>query len=568
MDHLYFVAHTHWDREWYQPFQQMRARLVAMADKMIPLVESGAVPSFHFDGQTVVLEDYLAVRPEMAPRLKRLIGAGQVQVGPWFVLADSFLVSGESLIRNLEIGMSIARRFGKPLDVGYLPDQFGHTAQLPQILAGFGFRTAVLWRGVPAAIVRNRFVWEALDGSSVLTVYLPHGYGNGSVLALKSVESFLKRVGDIASRERPYADGAPILIMVGTDHTEPDPRLKERLGEARGAEGFSFEIGPLETYVKRLAELPPNGIVHHRGELRSPRRAHLLPGVTSARTWIKQRDFRNCGALERIADPLAALANFSGAPQSFENQLELAWRFELENHPHDSICGCSVDQVHEDMRYRFDQAALIAEDVAQRAVGAIFERAPDGEPAIAVFNPTFATRALVTANVELPDSSASYAIETGDGRRIPAAFEVATAEKPMEIDLAASEFKGWVGQLSGASVMGRAVNAYELRQSAGGRFQLDLFTSRTAIGAPPDIEAFRARVRAEIADDATVKVRMVSASRATVSFAADGLTRAGFSYFRVVRDQVSERTSAEPSSNSIENEFYRLRANGRGLEVT
>src|SRR5262249_7016353 len=169
MDHLYFVPHTHWDREWYQPFQQMRARLVAMADKMIPLVEQGAVPTFHFDGQTVVLEDYLAVRPEMAPRLKRLVSSGKVQIGPWFVLADSFLVSGESLIRTLEIGMSIARRFGKPLDVGYLPDQFGHTAQLPQILAGFGFRTAVLWRGVPGTVERNRFVWEALDGSKVTT---------------------------------------------------------------------------------------------------------------------------------------------------------------------------------------------------------------------------------------------------------------------------------------------------------------------------------------------------------------------------------------------------------------
>ena len=173
MEHLYFVVHTHWDREWYQPFQQMRARLVTMADRMIALVESGEVPSFHFDGQTVVLDDYLEVRPEMARRLKALIRAGKIQVGPWYVLADSFLVSGESLIRNLEIGRAAARKFGGPLELGYLPDQFGHCAQLPQILAGFGFRTAVLWRGVDASVARNRFVWEAPDGSSVLTAYLP-----------------------------------------------------------------------------------------------------------------------------------------------------------------------------------------------------------------------------------------------------------------------------------------------------------------------------------------------------------------------------------------------------------
>ena len=155
MDQLYFVVHTHWDREWYQPFQQMRARLVTMADRMIPLVERGTIPSFHFDGQTIVLDDYLEMRPRAEPRLRNLIRAGKIQVGPWYVLADSFLVSGESLIRNLEIGMATARRFGRPLDVGYLPDQFGHIAQMPQILAGFGFKTAVLWRGVPREVNRK-----------------------------------------------------------------------------------------------------------------------------------------------------------------------------------------------------------------------------------------------------------------------------------------------------------------------------------------------------------------------------------------------------------------------------
>src|SRR5271167_659955 len=100
MDHLYFVVHTHWDREWYQPFQQMRARLVTMADRMIPLVEQGTIPSFHFDGQTIVLDDYLEMRPRAEPRLRKLIRAGKIQVGPWYVLADSFLVSGESLIQS------------------------------------------------------------------------------------------------------------------------------------------------------------------------------------------------------------------------------------------------------------------------------------------------------------------------------------------------------------------------------------------------------------------------------------------------------------------------------------
>lgn len=217
MDQLYVVVHTHWDREWYQPFQRMRMRLVEMTDRMIALIERGELPFFHFDGQTIVLEDYLEVRPENAARLRGLISTGKVQIGPWYVLADSFLVDGESLIRNLELGMRIARRFGKPLSAGYLPDQFGHTAQLPQILAGFGFETALLWRGVGPDVTRNRFVWEALDGSAVLTAYLPTGYANGLDMGLGSPESFRARCAQIAAREASFIDGAPLLVMNGND---------------------------------------------------------------------------------------------------------------------------------------------------------------------------------------------------------------------------------------------------------------------------------------------------------------------------------------------------------------
>ena len=148
MEHLYFVVHSHWDREWYQPFQRMRARLLTMMDKMLAQLESGALPCFHFDGQTIVLEDYLEVRPDSARRIAKLVKAGKLQIGPWYLLADSFLASGEALIRNLEIGSRIARRFGKCAETGYLPDQFGHAAQLPQILSGFGLKAGVVFRGV------------------------------------------------------------------------------------------------------------------------------------------------------------------------------------------------------------------------------------------------------------------------------------------------------------------------------------------------------------------------------------------------------------------------------------
>jgi mannosylglycerate hydrolase len=544
----------------------MRARLVAMADRMIPLVECGTIPSFHFDGQTIVLDDYLEMRPRAEPRLRSLIRAGKIQVGPWYVLADSFLVSGESLIRNLEIGMAIARRFGRPLDVGYLPDQFGHIAQMPLILAGFGFTTAVLWRGVGADVNRNRFTWEALDGSSVLTVYLPNGYSNGANLPLESVDSFVARAEQIAHRERDFAAGAPILVMNGTDHAEPDARLTARINEAREVSAMTFDTGSLENYVRRLADLPLDGTPRHRGELRSPLRSHLLPGVTSARTWIKQRDFENCRSLERFADPLAALANALGRGAGLDAFLEMAWRTEIQNHPHDSICGCSVDQVHTDMRYRFDQAAMLAETAVRRAASACLNARNADASEIAVFNPLFARIALVSGEAEVADPRAHYAVETADGRRITVAIDAGREQRAFDSDLPAAEFKSIVGGLSQPAVYGRTVNRFEIAAAPDGRPQVNLFVSRAAF-SDLNLKEFKHAIRTQLPDSGTIRIHATSAPRCAVNFVADDLAQSGFSFYRLVRDDSGAVPANPEPVASIENEFVRLTPTARGLEI-
>ncbi len=565
MDHLYFVVHTHWDREWYQPFQQMRARLVRMADRMIPLVERGQIPFFHFDGQTIVLEDYLELRPKMERRLRALIRAGKIQVGPWYVLADSFLVSGEALIRNLEIGMAIARRFGRPLGTGYLPDQFGHIAQMPQILAGFGFRSAVLWRGVGADVTRSRFEWEALDGGIVRTAYLPFGYSNGANLPLESVDTFLKRAETIVERGRAFAKGEPILVMTGTDHAEPDPRLQTRINEAREGSPLEFEIGPLEAFTRRVEAAPVDGIPRHRGELRSPLRAHLLPGVTSARTWIKQRDFENCAALERFAEPLAALANALGRGEGLNDYLELAWRLELQNHPHDSICGCSVDQVHRDMRYRFDQAAMIAETVVRRATSAILGSASAAKTVLAVFNPTFSRFAMVSGQVELPDPSARYVVEARDGSRIPVAVDSVRDERAIDTTFPAAEFQATIAGLSQPSVLGRTVNRYEITPQPDGGPLLTLWLSRAA-HSDIDLEQLRHAVRTQMPESGTVSVRAVNAASCRIEFVARDLQQVGLSFFALKTDE-STPDAAGVARGFIENEFYRVQPSANGIEI-
>src|SRR5919109_3691058 len=164
---VHIVSHTHWDREWYLSYEQFRLRLLALVDRLLDLMENQPdYEYFHLDGQTIVLEDYLELRPEQEPRLRRLIEQGRILIGPWYDMPDEFLVSGESLVRNLARGHRIARRFGTPMPVGYLPDLFGHISQMPQILAQFGLETAILWRGFGGPWAE--YWWEGCDGTRVL----------------------------------------------------------------------------------------------------------------------------------------------------------------------------------------------------------------------------------------------------------------------------------------------------------------------------------------------------------------------------------------------------------------
>src|SRR5439155_19607222 len=169
---VFLVPHTHWDREWYLPFEGFRDKLVEMMDGLIELLDRDPrFAHFHLDGQTAMIDDYLEVRPEREADIRRLARAGRISVGPWFTQMDEFLVTGEPLIRNPEWGPARARDLAgttRAQAIGYLPDQFGHIGQMPQILSNAGLGRAVVWRGVPSAIDRTTFRWEAPDGSSVV----------------------------------------------------------------------------------------------------------------------------------------------------------------------------------------------------------------------------------------------------------------------------------------------------------------------------------------------------------------------------------------------------------------
>ncbi|MCJ7723808.1 MAG: hypothetical protein MUP03_06715, partial [Anaerolineales bacterium] len=110
---LHLISHTHWDREWYLTFQQFRLKLVHLIDGLLEILESDReYRHFMLDGQTIVLDDYLVMRPEREAALRGHIRTGRILVGPWHILPDEFLVSPEATIRNLLEGERTARRYG------------------------------------------------------------------------------------------------------------------------------------------------------------------------------------------------------------------------------------------------------------------------------------------------------------------------------------------------------------------------------------------------------------------------------------------------------------------------
>ena len=222
----HIVSHSHWDREWYKSFEQFRSMLVNMVDDLLEILDRDPrYQCFTLDGQTVVLDDYLAVRPEREEELRRLVREGRLMIGPWYVLPDEFLVSAEATVRNLLAGTRRSRDFGAEMKVGYIPDSFGHIAMMPAILSGFGIDTALLYRGFGGepGQTSSEYWWTGPDGTRCLMLHLfRHGY-SGCYFHQETDKEILKRFKELKEEVDARAATGHRLLMNGGDHHWPDP---------------------------------------------------------------------------------------------------------------------------------------------------------------------------------------------------------------------------------------------------------------------------------------------------------------------------------------------------------
>jgi alpha-mannosidase len=397
VERYFVVPHTHWDREWYRPLEHFRLALGRVVDEVLDTLERDPeFRSFTLDGQAIVLEDYVAVRPENESRLRELIAAGRIEIGPSYVLADEFLVGGEPLVRNLLIGRAVCERFGgRPSAAGYLPDSFGHPLQLPQILAGFGIESFLFSRGLGDEVddLGVAFRWVAPDGSAVVALQLLADYSNfanisGADAAEARVRGLLERFGRLLER----AGVDEVVLCNGTDHCRIQPEMPAVCVELeRRFPGSAFVIARYSDYVSVLGtgELPS-----WSGELLGSRLWNVLRGVNSARLYLKRANER---AEQRLlsVETLAALCALRTGGRFPREDFAFAWRELLTCHPHDSICGCSCDEVHRDMLVRYASLERTLDRLSSHAVAGF--AGPESHGRIGLVNPLpYARRGVLT----------------------------------------------------------------------------------------------------------------------------------------------------------------------------
>ena len=335
--------HTHWDREWYREFEIFRMRLVRVFDRVLDMLEKGVIPSFYFDGQVVALLDYLEIRPEKETLVRSLIAEKKLFIGPFYCLVDEFLTDKICFEKNLEIGMKIARDFGCEDFIGYLADTFGHSQNVPKILAQFGVDKCVVWRGCPDEIL-SEFIFNGVN-----CVNLVRGY------FMDCLEpEFLKKNLDMIAEK----SGDVLLLPIGADHRGIDDDIVEKIAYVNSKlEDYEIQLGSIFDYFEAVKERFAQK--EWNDELRDNSKTFILAGSYSARVKLKQLNVEASNKLHFVDK----LQKYFGA--SYDNQIEYAYKLLLKNQAHDGICGCSTDDVHEENVIRYKKVLQIANTIIE-----------------------------------------------------------------------------------------------------------------------------------------------------------------------------------------------------------
>ena len=460
---FHVISNTHWDREWRFPFQRNRQMLVDMIDKTIEILESNnEYRAFHLDSQSIVIKDYLEIKPDNKQRISKLVNDKRLLIGPWYILPEEFQVGGENLIRNLLIGHRICKSIGRVSKIGYSPFSWGQISQLPQIYSEFGINLIMFYRGINSLESPNaEFIWEGADGTRMISsrfstmprynfyfyIYRPviHNEGFNDVeynwnrggtpfhfadsqmsdedyFIINPVDEYFQenispQVNLIIKNQANDFTSPHVIWMEGHDSSGPNEKTVKIIKDIRKIfPEMDVRHSTLEEYAESLYnDVDKNKLILVTGERRSSqfdnRSGNLYGYTTSARMYLKQKNFEAEKWIQFYAEPFNSFAHLLGKNIN-EKYLQIAWELIVQNSAHDSIGGCSLDEIHEDMMHRYKQSIEISKGVFERAIKYIIKNIkttsfvtanPNNDIFLTVFNPNSTIRTnILKVNIDIP----------------------------------------------------------------------------------------------------------------------------------------------------------------------
>lgn len=415
---FHIISNTHWDREWRYPFQRNRQMLVDMIDKVLEILETEPkYKAFHLDSQTIVLKDYLEIKPHKEEMIKKFIAEKRLLVGPWYILPEEFQVGGENLIRNLLLGHKTAKKYGRVSKIGYSPFSWGQISQLPQIYAGFNINLIMFYRGINSIdSPKAEFLWIGADGTKAISsrfstmprynfyfyIYRPvvhneffnnveHDWNRGTHFHFADnemhdedyfipypadeyfPENIKKQVDLIIEKQVDDFTTQNVIWMEGHDSSGPNIKTVKIIEDIKKIKPELNVIhSTLEDYSEALfSSVDVDNLKVVLGERRSSqydlRSGNMYGYTTSARMYLKQMNFEAERKLQFYAEPFNVFSGIFGRDIN-DNYIDMAWELIIQNSAHDSIGGCSLDSVHKDMMFRYKNAIEISKGVFERSL--------------------------------------------------------------------------------------------------------------------------------------------------------------------------------------------------------
>lgn len=395
---VHVFPHTHWDREWY--FTTSRSKVYLLKDLMHVidnLQHNTGYDRFILDGQASLVEDYLKWRPQDKNVIKQLVADKKLIIGPWYTQTDQFVISGESIVRNLQYGMDVCNELGTYMNVGYVPDSFGQESSMPQIYKGFGIPDTMFWRGVSEENVdHTEFVWKGEDGSKVNVYQIPSGYYIGGVVDETQLDKIMHQEPFASNVKR--STTSHIAFPNGFDQAPARKNLPELIKKLNDAnKDFHFEVSSIQEYIDAVKSEKPK-LEEISGEFTNGKNMRIHKSIYSSRSDLKKLNTKIQYYLVNILEPVLTMGEHYGVdyPREAVNDI---WKLMFENAAHDSIGSCVSDTTNEDVYMRYKQVRDISTNLVEvtlREVATQIKKNKKYEISLSVFNTLPVDRTEIT----------------------------------------------------------------------------------------------------------------------------------------------------------------------------